>query len=420
MKPREPTRAMEELGHDYNPFVGPERDDPYPTWARARHEAPVFFSEVEGVWVITRYADIRAILQDTERFSSRDVTRPAPAPPEVEAVLRKGYAYEDMPALVGTDPPAHIRLRRVTNAGFTPERVTAMEPHIRNIANELIDAFVHDGKADLLGQFAYLLPATVVMELLGVPREDRGVMKRWSDDRALVLWGKAPLDQLLSAAHAFVEMQRYCAKLIEARRADPRDDLISVLATTRLDDHEPLSTSELVGQVTALISAGHETTTNLIAHAVLLLLRHPEAWAAVRADFSLIPAVIDEALRINSPVRGMLRTTTQDVEVAGVRIPAGAQLQLMYSAANHDETVFPDPDRFDIHRQQHAFHLAFGHGIHFCVGAALARLEARITLELFATRLPNLRLQPGHALHYVPNAVFYSPTDLPVLWDAAG
>src|SRR5262249_45532636 len=265
-------------------------------------------------------------------------------------------------------------------------------------ANELIDGFVHAGKADLVGQFAYLLPATVVMELLGVPREDRGVMKRWSDDRALVLWGKAPLDQLLSAAHAFVETQRFCAKLIGRRRVHPRDDRLPVRATPRLDAHEPLSTSELVGQVTALISAGHETTTNLIAHAVLLLLRHPEAWAAVRADFSLIPAVIEEALRINSPVRGMMRTTTQDVEVAAVRLPAGAQLTLMSPAANHAGTVFPAPDRFDTPPEQHPFPLAFGHGIPFCVGAALARLEARITLELFATRLPNLHLEPGHPL----------------------
>ncbi len=417
MNADEPTLAAAQLGHDYNPFAEPQRDDPFPIWARARREAPVFYSEVEGVWVVTRYEDICAILRDPERFSSRDVTRPAPAPPEVEAVLREGFAYEEMPALVGTDPPAHIRLRRITNAGFTPERVAAMEPHIRDIANGLIDGFVQDGKADLIAQYAYLLPATVVMELLGVPPADRAQMKRWSDDRALVLWGQAPLEQLLAAARGFVEMQRYCAGLVEARRAAPRDDLISILATTTPDGEALLHTGELVGQITAIISAGHETTTNLMAHVVLLMLRHPDVWAAVRADFSRIPHVVEEALRLDSPIRGMLRTTTQDVEVGGVRIPAGARLQVMYSSGNHDETVFPDPDRFDPDRPQHPFHLSFGHGTHFCVGAPLARLEARITLELFATRLSNLRLEPGHPLHYVPNTVFFSPADLPVLWD---
>src|SRR5579885_689183 len=300
MNADEPTLAAAQLGHDYNPFAEPQRDDPFPIWARARREAPVFYSEVEGVWVVTRYEDICAILRDPERFSSRDVTRPAPAPPEVEAVLREGFAYEEMPALVGTDPPAHIRLRRITNAGFTPERVAAMEPHIRDIANGLIDGFVQDGKADLIAQYAYLLPATVVMELLGVPPADRAQMKRWSDDRALVLWGQAPLEQLLAAARGFVEMQRYCAGLVEARRAAPRDDLISILATTTPDGEALLHTGELVGQITAIISAGHETTTNLMAHVVLLMLRHPDVWAAVRADFSRIPHVVEEALRLDS------------------------------------------------------------------------------------------------------------------------
>jgi cytochrome P450 len=243
-------------------------------------------------------------------------------------------------------------------------------------------------------------------------------MKEWSDQRAIVLWGKAPLEETMAAARGFVAMQRYCAELIEARRLAPRDDLISILTSSQLDGEAPLRTSELVGQITAVISAGHETTTNLIAHLILLLLRHPDEWAAVRADYSLIPGAVEEALRLNSPIRGMIRTTTENVEVAGVAIPAGARLQLMYSSANHDETVFPDPERFDIRREHRPFHLGFGHGTHFCVGAPLARLEARVTVELFAERLPNLRLLPDHPLHYTPNVVFFTPTELPLVWDA--
>jgi cytochrome P450 len=404
----------------YNPFLPPDRDDPYPAWARIRREQPVFYSEVLDAWVVTRYQDICEIVRDTARFSNSASTTPVtPPPPEVQAVFDEGFRLAELVPLLSADPPTHTRLRRHMNQAFTPQRVAAQEPRIRIVASELIDQFAAEGRVDLVERFAYPLPLTVVMELQGVPSEDRANIHRWSDDKTAIQWGKLGLDEYLAAARGFVEFQRYFAELIEQRRAEPRDDVISTMVRVRVEDERPLSTAELVAQMMGLVSAGHETTMNLIAHAVLHLLRNREQWELlVRDPVGLAPRAVEETLRFDSSVSGLWRLTTEAVEVAGVRIPKGARVHVVFGSANRDETIWDEPDRFDIQRETTTQHLAFGRGTHFCLGAALARLEGSVALELLATRLPSLRLDPdAPPVTWRPNSSFRGPSSLPLVWD---
>ena len=401
----------------YDPFRPPDRDDPYPTWARARAEAPVFFSEAQQAWIVTRYDDISEAVRDTARFISADVVRPLTPPPEVQAVLQQGYAYEEMRPLVATDPPRHTRLRKFANAAFTPKRVVAMEPRIRSLARELIHVMAPAGEGDLIESFAYPLPLRVVMALMGVPETDQETVHRWSQDKVALQWGgDMDLAEHVSHAQGFVEFQRYFASLIDERRRIPGGDIVSAMVAARLEGEKPLGTPELVGQMMGLITAGHETTTNLIAHAVILLLRHSDQWDALLGDASLASATVEEVLRMDSPVMGMMRTATMDAELGGARIPAGARVQLMFASANRDAGYFADPNHFDIRRSDAGRHVAFGHGNHFCLGAGLARLEGRIAIELLASQLPTLCLDPD-PISYRPNAAFRGPVSLHVSWD---
>ena len=407
-----------DLQQRYDPFSPPQRDDPFPVWAQAREEAPIFYSEVQGVWIVTRHADICEIARDTVRFSSAESTRPTNLAPEARAILEQGYPPEAARSIVNMDPPLHTRFRKYLTATFTPQRIARMEPRIRVLVNELIDAFPSDGKVDFLKQFAHPLPLTVLGEVIGFPREDARRVKWWSDNKVRLQWGRMTTEEAVETARAYVEYLGYLRELVEARRADPHDDVVTTLTSVRVEGETPLSTEEIVGQLQAFVSAGHETTSNLIAHAMIWLLRDREQWEALVADPSLAPAVVEETLRFDAPVMGFLRTATQDVEIGGVRIPAGARLELMYGSANRDAAAFSEPDRFDIRREQSGQHLAFGRGIHYCIGAALARLEGQVALEVLATRLPSLRLDAEREIPYQPNAAFRGPTDLWLEWDS--
>jgi cytochrome P450 len=253
------------------------------------------------------------------------------------------------------------------------------------------------------------------MELLGIPAGDRESVKRWSDDKVALQWGNLTLDEHLAHARGFVEFQRYLKELTDERRRRPNDDFVSLLAQAAPNER-PLSDPELVGQLTGLISAGHETTTSLIAHACILLLADRRRWETVVRRPDVIPAVVEEALRFDSPVMGMLRTTTEDVHIAGVDIPAGARVQLMFSSANRDESVFERGGEFNFLRTTSPPHLAFGHGIHFCIGAALGRLECRVALALLTGSFPDLALCTDQAIAYRPNAAFRAPVAVRVAW----
>jgi cytochrome P450 len=371
---------------------------PYDYYATLREQAPVHLTPY-GFWLISRYDDVLDVVRDPERFSSQMLGPFAAEPsPEVAAVLKD--AYPGVPTLLTNDPPSHTRFRNLVNKAFTPKRVGQMEGQIRAIADDLVDQFVAAGEVELVSQFAVPLPLTVIADALGVDRADMPAFKRWSDDSVAPLSGLLTEERKVECAHSRVEMQRYMVARIDERRAERRDDLLSDLVHARLEVGEgqgaPLTVSELLNVIEQLLVAGNETTTKLLTSGMLLLLEQPTEMAKVRADPALIPNLVEEALRYESPVQMLFRTTTTEVEVAGVSIPAGAACLVVYGSANRDDRHFPSGADFDVERANARTHLAFGQGPHYCVGAALARAEARIGFEVLLDRLDDVAVAPAN------------------------
>jgi cytochrome P450 len=402
----------------WDPLSPEQLDDPYPIYARARRAAPVAYNEPLGAWIVTRYDDVSAILTDHARFSSAGVLKVKPKPPEeVSAILAQGLPQ--VKTLLDNDPPAHTRFRSLVSKAFIPQRIAELEPKIRSLAGELIDGFIRDGRVELMQRFAFPLPAAAIADILGIPRADLGDIKRWCDDWMALQSATRPLEELKQCAQSYLALQRYFIATIEERSRAPKDDLLSALVQARLDGEEPLSREELVRFPMSLLVAGHETTTHLLGNAMVLLLKNPPALQAIRDDPTLAAGAVEEALRMDPPIQSLFRRVTEDVEVGGTKIPKGSRVMVVYGAANRDEARFEDPDRFDIRRQGASRHLGFSRGVHFCLGASMARMEAGIAFELLAARLPNLRLDEGRRLERVPHFFLRGYKELHLCWDTA-
>jgi cytochrome P450 len=344
----------------------PERA--YEIYRELRDHHRVYRDERRRTWVLTRYDDVRDAAADPETFSSEGTS----------------ISHGLLPMIQQMDPPRHHALRSLLWKAFTPRRVAEMEPRIRQIARELIDAFAGDGAADLLHQFAKQLPSRVIGELIGIPTERRETFLEWTE--ALITanphqeWDSNPFERIY---------QEF-AVLLEERRAERRDDLMSALIDAEIDG-QTLSQEELLGFCFLLVVGGNDTTTNLIANSAVVLAREPEQRRELMRDRSLLPEALEEMLRFESPTQALPRIATRDVTLHGATIRAGDEVSLVWGSANHDERRFPDPERFDIHRRDNR-HLALGHGVHFCMGAHLARLEGRIAFEELLARMPDYRL----------------------------
>jgi cytochrome P450 len=408
------------LGHDYNPFAPPLLDDPYPYYARLRQEAPVTFAPGFHLWLVSRYQDVMTVLKDPRRFSSRDILRPpVDIPAELLQLLQASSYSPDYP-LLGDDPPAHTRLRGLVGKAFNLANVNALEARIRATARTHVDAMLRgDSRVDFVQGLAWALPMDVITELLGVPRSDGQQIRQWNDDEKLFFVPNLPPDALRRAVEGVAAYRRYLRDLAEERRQNPRGDFLSTLIEARLEGERPLSTQEITNLLSVLVFAGNETSTNLITLAIRSLLSHPGLWQELRANPAAIPNTLDEVLRFDSPVAGMMRTVTEPTQLGGVDLPAGARLMLLFASANRDEAVFEHAERFDIHRANANRHLGLGHGTHYCVGAPLARLEARVVLELLVERLPSPRLVTGETVTYLPNLLHRAPQRLMVEWDTA-
>jgi cytochrome P450 len=310
-------------------------------------------------------------------------------------------------------------MRVIVTKALAPHRVSAMEPRVRAIASELVDAFAREGRADLVEGLAFPLPARVIGAILGLPDSDLERLKAWTEDLITLAAGNAPVPRQVECARGLVAIQKYLAGHIAERRRAPKDDLISALIEARYEDTPPLSDVELISLLSMLHFAGHETTANLLGNLLVMLLREPGRLEALRQDARLIPAAIEEALRFDAPVQGMMRTTRCAVTLGGVQLPEGARLLILYASANRDGAAFHAPDQADMRRTDAGRHLAFGLGIHYCLGAALARMEVRIAMELLLERLPGLRLAPGSPVLYLPNFLHRGPRRLLVEWDPA-
>lgn len=400
-------------------FFSPEvQQDPYSRYAAARAEEPTFFCEDLGMWVVTRHADVAAALRDTDRFSSRvTTTNIAEPPPEVVAVMRRGFPRTG--SIVQLDPPEHTAVRRKMNAAFTADRIAALEGTVAALATELVDGFAADGRAELMARFCGPLPVAVIAGILGVSRTDASKFGQWADDAArLFMGGRLPTDEWVRAAESVVAMQHHLAALITARASAPAADLLTTIIQAATDASGQLDMVKAVTHATTFVFAGHKTTTDLLGNAVRLLLLHPDRLAALARDPSLAAAVVEETLRRDCPVPGTTRVARVDVELGGVTIPQGARVFLALGSANHDERVIADPLRFDPARTDVGEHLGFGRGVHFCLGAALARLQGRVGLAVLASRLPGLRFAGDQPLKFRQVVMFRGLVALDVAWDA--
>jgi cytochrome P450 len=402
----------------FNPLVSPHLEDPYPVYARARQSAPVFFSPIHDAWVVTRYDDVLTILRDPSRFSSSHRFR-QPVNPTPEVLAELAQLPPEVRLLVNEDPPGHRRTRSLVGKAFSPKQVTAMAPRVHAIAHELIDRFEAAGHADLVQQYTYPLPMRVLLEFVGLPVEDADFIKQWCQDHILLAVPGISAAQQLQSARTEVAFRRYADALIAERRHHPQADLLSALIHVELDGERPLDDAELNSLLQQMLFAGHETTTNLLSNTLFQLLRAPDLWQALRADPSFTPNAVEEGLRHDAAIPGMFRTATQDVIVAGVAIPAGARLFLSFASANRDERLFATPEDFELRRFNADKHLSFGHGIHFCLGATLARLEAHMGIEVLLQRVPDLRLVPGQHITYLPSLLNRALQHLYVRWGSS-
>ncbi|CCH18554.1 cytochrome P450 [Micromonospora lupini] len=395
-----------------NPFSGVYLTDPASAWRRILDDPDrVPYAEDLGLWLISRHVDVRHALADTATFGNALTLAPIyEVCPEAMSVI---VQIDAPPTTAAADPPTHPRTRRALRATFanTADRAEAEYGAIvRRRVDELVSRLVDRAgrRADLVGEFTTELPLLVILDILGVPDADVDQIRRWADGQVALIWGQPDPDEQVRLARGLLEFWRYCQDLVRRRLDSGRDgvDFISRALTYRDDDDTVLTVTEVASLAFNLLVAGHETTAGLLAHALDEALSRPQRWRALVADPRSVPDFVTETLRFAPAIDGWLRVTRRDVTVGGATIPAGARCLLMIGAANRDPAVFAHPDRFDPRRPDAADHLSFGHGPHFCIGAALARLEAGVALTRLAEAIPGLRLAPEHSRSFKPNVSF--------------
>jgi cytochrome P450 len=368
---------------EYDPYDYQVHEDPYPVYRALRDQAPVYRNDALGFWALSRHADVLAAFKDVESFSSRHGVS-----------LDQDVFHADADAtmsFLAMDPPRHTRMRALVSRGFTPRRVSELEPRIRAIAREHLSACRGRGECDFISDFAGRLPMDVISELLGVPAADRPELRAWADQVVHREQGERGLPA--AAAQAALRMVQYFNQMIAERRRSSRDDLTSALLAAEIDG-DRLSDREIIGFLFLMIVAGNETTTKLLGNALYWLARNPEQREQVRRNPSLIPLWVEETLRYDNSTQALARLVARDLELHGEKLRAGDKAVLLIGSANRDERAFPDPDRFDLRRNTQRS-LAFGQGTHFCLGASLARLEGLVALEEVERLLPDWEIEPS-------------------------
>ena len=360
----------------YSPFDAEVIADPYPVYRELRPNSPAHWSREANSWVLSRYDDVSAALADPATYSSASGIFPTPPGVDMTELF--------LPMLIMSDPPRHTQLRQIVSRAFTPRRIAALEPHIETLVKDLLDQTPEAGNWEFVSGFAGPLPAIVIADMLGVPRDDRDQFRAWSTTLIQSNPVRGEFGAGLDAAAALYE---YFTAFLAERRAHPQDDLMTALVQAEVDG-EYLSEEELLGFCLLLLVAGHETTTNLLSNSAVVLAQHPDVRQQLADDPELVPAAVEELLRFDSPVQGLARTLTAPVELHGESMQTGDTVLLLFGSANRDDHAFPHADRFDVNRHPER-QVAFGRGIHFCLGASLARLEARIALQTLLTRRPD-------------------------------
>ena len=407
----------------FNPFDATTLQCPFPHYATMREQAPVLFVAQVGVHLVTRHDLVMEVLRDPQTYSSLFGGAGMPLPEEdrrrMAEVMAEGLPR--VPTMLTADQPEHTRYRRLVAKAFHPAAIAALEPVIRRVATAAIDSWIDRGSIEFVRDFGVPLPIEVIAHALNVPDDRLDDFKRWSDDSIAGIGTNVSIERRLDAERGVNEFQRYFAEQIERRRDEPRDDLLTNLLNARIDsddpdvtDTRPLDMAEMLSIVQQLLVAGNETTTKMLTEMMRLLGEHPEQWEMVKHDPSRIDRVVEETLRLSTPTQGMWRVVTRDVELGGVPIPKGARLVIVFSSANRDEALYAEPDAFDADRDNLRNHLAFGKGIHFCLGANLSRLEGQVALQELTRRIDTFRLAASNTYEYFPSFMLRGLTRLDI------
>lgn len=401
----------------FDPF---DLDAPHATWRAFREERPIFFHAETGYWVVSRYDDIKAIFDDWKTFSSENAQKPMR--PMCEAgrkVLAEGgfTAYSGLTARV---PPDHTRIRKVAQSCFGPRRFKSIEPRIEEIVARHLDALEESGRRSMPVNFweivAYPVPAYVLFSLMGIPESDVPKIKQFGASRTRMTWSDLSDEEQVPVARDMVAYWKYIHDLLDMRRAVPGDDFPSDLLRLQAEGAE-ISDDEIAGVLYSTLFAGHETTSTFMGNYVLAMMANRDAWEAVGADPSAIPNAVEEMLRYMPSVVGWRRKARQATTVAGVELPAGAEVLMITGSANRDEAQFPHGEALDITRENARKHLSFGYGIHYCLGFQLAKMEATVLLRQLSERFPSLRIAPGFVPEYQRSITFRVPKSVLVEWD---
>ena len=393
------------VAHGYDPLDPQTVLDPYPVFNNLRDEGPVLYLPELDHYIVTRFDDVEQVLLDRDTWSASNASSPLlPVCPAAQEVLAAGY--HRVPTLNNADPPRHGPMRKSVLTVMTPRRLNALEPTLRAYAEGLVSGFVRQPVVDLVDRLAFPFPGYAAFSLLGFPAEDTDLLKEWSAKRVLLTYGRLSDDEQVDVAGVIVAFWRYCEDHVAACRKERGDDITSDLVDLADSKPDQLNDFDIVNMVYSMALAGHETTCNTIGNGMRALLTNREQWHVLVADPTLIPNAVEEILRYDGPVINHRRVAKVDTVVGGVPIPAGGKVMMCFASAAHDPTHFDHPDAFDVSRTDAEMHLAFGKGPHYCLGAALARLEMRIVLELLTTLTPQMALVADQSFEYSPNALF--------------
>lgn len=396
----------------FDPFAAHYLADPYPALAGLRADELAFFAPELDMWVLTRATDIEAVFTDPQTYSAAIAQDPLfPPAEEARDVLRK-WGFDVPHTMSNLDPPEHRRIRTHNMRAFSARRIAELEPRVTQAAREMVEAMLARPTFDLVAELSFPLPAYVIFSLIGFPPEDTEMLKSWCGNRLAFSWGRPSVAKQVEIAENMGRYWHYCQEFVARRMTEPAGDFTTQLLAAHYSHPGELSVREIASIVYGLSFAGHETTTNLTTNAVRQLLTHRAQWEALCADPALIPNAVEEVLRFDTSVLTWRRVTTRPVRIGEVDLPAGAKLLLALGAANRDPALFDDPDVFDVTRKRATRHISFGRGIHFCLGAPLARIELRIVLELLTRLAPDLDLLPNQELSFEPNIAFRGPREL--------
>lgn len=408
--------------HNINPMHPELLKAPYVMNQRLRDEAPVFQDPNSGIFFISRYEDVTRMAMDHQTFSSKMLRSNravnSNVDPEIAEIMKQGYGQVD--TMLTEDPPLQRRYRKFVDKAFSPASLKALEPFIEKTANDLIDTFIDKGECEFLDEFGVLLPLTVIVNQLGAPASDMDLFRKWTNAFIGNLSGQLDREGLIQAAKDMIEFQHYFVARCEERTKQPEDDILSKVVNARIDGEQELSNAERVSIISQILVAGNETTSASLTEGIWLLIQNPDQYELLKADPSpeMISNLVEETLRISSPSSNMFRRTTKDVEMHGVTIPENSICFARFLSANHDERQFPDPFKFDLTRPNLKDQVAFGKGVHHCLGAALSRREMNIGFKVILDRMENFRLIDGASEpEFSANALLHGLNGLQLAFD---